>query len=103
MGEENVVTFETRYLLGVMLRNNGESEKAIKVYEKCLSVQMKVLGEDHKLTLMTLMSLGLAYDSLGNYEKASEYYERGSEAEEEVVGEKSSEYTLHRGEYRDYL
>ena len=86
LGEENRVTLDTLNIIGGRLRENGESETAIKVYERCLARRTKVLGEDRKTTLNTLMDLEVAYDSLGNYEKVLEYYERTLEGKEQTLG-----------------
>ncbi|GMH88056.1 hypothetical protein TL16_g11045 [Triparma laevis f. inornata] len=67
-------------------KKNGECEKAIKVYERYLAGQMKVLGEDHKDTLFTLNNLGIVYDELKDYEKALEYYERALKGFERLMG-----------------
>ncbi|GMH78148.1 hypothetical protein TL16_g07689 [Triparma laevis f. inornata] len=86
LGEENVVTLKTLNTLGNMLKNNGQYEEAIKVWERCLAGQMKVLGEDHMETSMTLGNLGNVYNKLRNYEKALEYYERALKGNEKLLG-----------------
>ncbi|GMH53854.1 hypothetical protein TL16_g01547 [Triparma laevis f. inornata] len=86
LGEENVLTLETLNLLGGMLKNNGEYEEVIKVYERCLAGQMKVLGEDHKDTRASLNNLGVVYTMLENYEKGLEYFERALKGSERMLG-----------------
>ncbi|GMH72191.1 hypothetical protein TL16_g05853 [Triparma laevis f. inornata] len=86
LGEENVVTLETLNYLGGKLRDNGEYEEAIKIFERYLAGRMKVLGEDHKHTLMAVNNLGNVYNvSLKNYEKALECYERALKGQEKTL------------------
>ncbi|GMH64982.1 hypothetical protein TL16_g04087 [Triparma laevis f. inornata] len=68
------------------MKKNGEYEEAIKVWERCLAGQTKVLREDHKYTLMSLSNLGIVYKDLKYYEKAMEYYERALKGFERRLG-----------------
>ncbi|GMH75762.1 hypothetical protein TrLO_g2658 [Triparma laevis f. longispina] len=86
LGEENKVTLETLNTFGTVLKDNGQYEEAIKIFERCLVGQMKVLGEDHKDTLDMLNKMGAAYYGLMNYEKALKYFERALNGGEKTMG-----------------
>ncbi|GMH58895.1 hypothetical protein TL16_g02709 [Triparma laevis f. inornata] len=76
LGEENVVTLETLNDLGCRLKESGEYEETIKIWERCLAGGTKVIGEDHAKTLDSLNNRGAVYGDLKNYEKALKYFER---------------------------
>ncbi|GMH76237.1 hypothetical protein TrLO_g4040 [Triparma laevis f. longispina] len=87
LGEENVVTLETRNSLGNALSRNEQYEEAKEVHEKCLAGRMKALGEEHRDSLDTLTNLGGVYnDGFGNFEKAAEYFERAYKGSERLLG-----------------
>ena len=86
LGEENALFLETLNQLGIALRQNGQDEEAVKVYERCLEGRTKVLGEDHPDTFAMLGNLGNVYNNLKNYEKALECHERALKGKEKTLG-----------------
>ena len=62
--------------MALVFNTQGQSDKALKYYERALAGRQKSLGVDHPDTLTTVHNMELSYDSQGQYDKALKYYER---------------------------
>ena len=76
LGMESSVTLDTLNSLGVKLDDNGETEAARGIFERCWEGQESLLGEYHADTLATAENLSIVYKKLGDEEKAAEFLER---------------------------
>ncbi|GMH69221.1 hypothetical protein TrST_g1100 [Triparma strigata] len=76
LGMESSVTLDTLNSLGVKLDDNGETEAARGIFERCWEGQESALGEYHEDTLATAENLSIVYKKLGDEEKAAEFLER---------------------------
>ncbi|MBF0464677.1 MAG: tetratricopeptide repeat protein [Nitrospirae bacterium] len=81
----NVANLLNEY--GFILVELGESEKAIKYYDKALSIDLDVYGESHPNVASMYNNLGLAWCNLKKYEKAIEYCEKALTIDLKIYGD----------------
>ncbi|CAF1087237.1 unnamed protein product [Didymodactylos carnosus] len=62
--------------IGQVHNNQGDYEKALKYYEKCLNIYLISLPPTHRHIATTYNSIGQVYNNQGDYEKALKYYEK---------------------------
>ncbi|CAF0951715.1 unnamed protein product [Didymodactylos carnosus] len=65
--------------MGLVYKNQGDYEKALKYYEKSLEIKLISLPPNHPDIATTYNNIGLVYDNQGDYEKALKYYEKDLE------------------------
>lgn len=78
---------EFLFQLGWLYHDIGKSKKAIKYYQKALSIDEEIYGERHPSVATRLNNLGLAWDTLGDSKKAIEYFQRSYNIFREFYGD----------------
>jgi len=63
-------------LVGQISQLSGDYPKALKKYQKSLSVRKKYLGEAHAETAKSYENMGSIYTDMGEYFKALKYYKK---------------------------
>ncbi len=74
-GDAEEKTAEYKNMLGLVLYDKGEYQKAIGSYELALASNLKTYGEDHLAVAIRQNNLGEAWRALGEYQKAIAYFE----------------------------
>lgn len=77
--------------LGAFEQNTAQSDKdymrALDLYNRALSIQIKLYGADHPLTSITYMQIGTCYLSLGKHEQAMELLKKSLDIQAAFYGE----------------
>jgi len=101
----------TEYLLfyAQRLDEKGSYDKALKLFNKALEIELPKLGDKHETIALYYNEIGAAYDNKGEYDQAIEFYQKALKIDLEILGEKhpstatsynniGSAYD-HKGEY----
>ena len=85
LGENHPETLTSMNNLALLYDKQGESEKAMLLFEECLRMHKTVLG-DHRETIITLINLAGLYKVKGESGKALSLYEEGLRMSNIVFG-----------------
>ena len=81
---------EAQFLLGKMYQLGLGTEidytKAVKNFEKALTIREKALEPEHPSTVMTYYSLGVALYKSQQYEESKHYLQKAYDIQEKVLG-----------------
>ena len=61
--------------MALVYSDQGEYDKALELYENCLTIQKKRLDADHPDIAGTYNNMAAVYSKQGKYDKALEFYE----------------------------
>ena len=75
------------YNMGMVARDYGELDKALKMFKESNAVAITTLGENHRSTAATYNAIGLVLDAQGEHAQAIPYYERSLAIKISTVGE----------------
>jgi tetratricopeptide (TPR) repeat protein len=73
--------------LASSLHDNGEYDRALPLYEECLSNRKRILGDDHPDTLTSLSNLASVLHDKGEYERALPLFEECLSKSKRVLGD----------------
>jgi hypothetical protein len=76
-----------RMALAALLRDRGEYDRALPIYEECWAERKEFLGDDHPLTLLVTNAVAFTLHLQGNYRRALPLLEESLEAWRELHGE----------------
>ena len=74
--------------LASLLKDNGDHERALPLYERSLAIKEKAVGKDHPDTATSLNNLAKLYRDKGDYDRALLLYERSLAIREKALGKK---------------
>jgi len=83
---EQLKLAEDKVALADSLREGGEFEEAIAMYEAALAVFVALHGHEHPLVTATHSNIGIVYRRQGRYEEALVQYGKALEIETKVLG-----------------
>lgn len=89
LGDTNIETAKTLYLIGRVWYRLRNYENAISSWEHSLAVYTAVFGKTHPKVATTFNSLGIAYEVAGEFEKAIKSYESALSLRIQIFGEES--------------
>lgn len=91
LGEEHRDTSTYLNSLARILYEQGEFERAERVYEHAIDLRSQYLGERHSDTAISWAGLGRVYEALGDYDAALECHRFALEVTEEHFGPRHPE------------
>ena len=74
--------------LGLVVRNLGDTMKAIEYYNKALEIDLAVFGDKHPNVAIRYSNLGVAWNNMANAKKAVAYYSKALEIDLAIFGDK---------------
>ncbi|CAM2069719.1 Non-specific serine/threonine protein kinase [Sulfidibacter corallicola] len=78
---------DTLNTLGMLLRRQGEMERAVPLFEESLQLQREGLGEDHPNVATATNNLAAIYHGVGDFTRAAPLYRRSLELKRKRFGD----------------
>ncbi|MCA9123204.1 MAG: CHAT domain-containing protein [Planctomycetaceae bacterium] len=101
-GEDHIRTAECRLLLGAILRDSGNSEKAALAMRQYGSALAKQLGAVHPKVAEALTKLGSVYREQGNWEQAVKVAHNSAAITEQLYSAESWQVRVANSTLREY-